>query len=139
LLFYLDVVWFGRWPEPWNFKNDNFRIIYSFPSHISALFLLHTKTDDAILLTTKEETGTFQSALLFTSTISDPSYVTGRAGVWEADDIVKFDIALLDFFPATLFWFPQRTHYFWRVFRFLFMEQKQDYSVTSVKDVEVCF
>jgi hypothetical protein len=26
----------------------------------------------------------------------------GRAGVWEADDIVKFYIALLDFFSATL-------------------------------------
>jgi hypothetical protein len=25
------------------------------------------------------------------------------------------------------------------VFRFLFMEHKQDYSVTSVKDVKVCF
>jgi hypothetical protein len=30
------------------------------------------------------------------------SYMTGRAGVWEADDIVKFYIALLDLFPATL-------------------------------------
>jgi hypothetical protein len=30
------------------------------------------------------------------------SYMTDRAGVWEADDIVKFYIALLDFFPATL-------------------------------------
>jgi hypothetical protein len=30
------------------------------------------------------------------------SYMTGRVGVWEADDIVKFYIALLDFFPATL-------------------------------------
>jgi hypothetical protein len=28
--------------------------------------------------------------------------MTGRAGVWEADDIVKFYIPLLDFFPATL-------------------------------------
>ena len=30
------------------------------------------------------------------------SYMTGRAGVWEADDIVKFYIVILDFFPATL-------------------------------------
>jgi hypothetical protein len=30
------------------------------------------------------------------------SYMTGRAGAWEADDIDKFYIALLDFFPATL-------------------------------------
>ena len=30
------------------------------------------------------------------------SYMTGRAGVWKADDIVQFDIVLLDFFPATL-------------------------------------
>jgi hypothetical protein len=39
--------------KPWNFKTSHFRIIYSFPSRISALFLLHTKTDDAILLTNK--------------------------------------------------------------------------------------
>ena len=43
------------------------------------------------------------------------------------------------FVLSILFWFPQRTHYFWRVFRILFMEHKQDYSVTSVKDVKVCF
>ena len=43
------------------------------------------------------------------------------------------------FVLSILFWFPQCTHYFWRVFRFLFMEHKQDYSVTSVKDVKVCF
>jgi hypothetical protein len=30
------------------------------------------------------------------------SHMTGRAGVWEADDIVQFYIALLDFFQATL-------------------------------------
>jgi hypothetical protein len=30
------------------------------------------------------------------------SYMTGRAGVWDADDIVPFYIALLDFFSATL-------------------------------------
>jgi hypothetical protein len=53
LLFYLDVVWFGRWPEPWNFKTSHFRILYSFPSRISALFLFATETDDAILLSTK--------------------------------------------------------------------------------------
>jgi hypothetical protein len=32
------------------------------------------------------------------------------------------------FILSILFWFPQRTHYFLRVFRFLFMEHKQDYS-----------
>ena len=35
-----------RWPEPWNFKTSHFRILYSFPSSISAPFLLHTKTYD---------------------------------------------------------------------------------------------
>jgi hypothetical protein len=30
------------------------------------------------------------------------SHMAGRAGVWEADDIVQFYIAFLDFFPATL-------------------------------------
>ena len=32
------------------------------------------------------------------------------------------------FVSSILFSFPQRTHYFWRVFRFLFMERKQDYN-----------
>jgi hypothetical protein len=40
-----------RWSEPWNFKTSHFRILYSFPSRISALFLRYTKTYDAILLT----------------------------------------------------------------------------------------
>jgi hypothetical protein len=40
-----------RWSEPWNFKTSHFRILYSFPSRISVLFLLYTKTYDAILLT----------------------------------------------------------------------------------------
>jgi hypothetical protein len=40
-------------------------------------------------------------------------------------------------FSYILFWFPQRTHYFLRVLRFLFMERKQDYNVTSVKNVKV--
>ena len=30
------------------------------------------------------------------------TYMTGRTGSWEADDIAQFYIALLDFFPATL-------------------------------------
>jgi hypothetical protein len=30
------------------------------------------------------------------------SHMTGRAGVWEADDIVQFYIVFLDFFQATL-------------------------------------
>jgi hypothetical protein len=34
-------------------KTNHFRILYSFPSRISAMFLLHTKIDDAILLTAK--------------------------------------------------------------------------------------
>ena len=32
------------------------------------------------------------------------SYMTGRAGVWEADDIVQFYIALLDFFQLLYKW-----------------------------------
>jgi hypothetical protein len=43
------------------------------------------------------------------------------------------------FVLSLLFWFAQRTHYFLRVFRFLFMERKQDYNVTSVKNVKVYF
>jgi hypothetical protein len=37
------------------------------------------------------------------------SYMTGRVGVWEADDIVKFYIALLDFFSS---YFINEVH-FW--------------------------
>jgi hypothetical protein len=36
-----------------DFKTSHFRILYSFPSRISALFLFATETDDAILLATK--------------------------------------------------------------------------------------
>ena len=44
---------------------------------------------------------------------------------------------LFSFYP---FYFDfQCTHYFWRFFRFLFMEHKQDYRVTSLKDAKVCF
>ena len=50
-----------------------------------------------------------------------------------------FIVTVCVFVLSILFLYPQRTHYFWRVFGFLFMEHKQDYSVTSVKDVKVCF
>jgi hypothetical protein len=38
------------------------------------------------------------------------------------------------FVSSILFWFPQHTHYVWRVFRFLFMERTQDYSVVYKYD-----
>jgi hypothetical protein len=43
------------------------------------------------------------------------------------------------FVSSILFWFPQCTHYFWRVFRFLFLERKQDSNLTSVENVQGCF
>jgi 1-acyl-sn-glycerol-3-phosphate acyltransferase len=43
------------------------------------------------------------------------------------------------FVLSILFWFPQCTRYFWRIFRFLFLERKQDSNVTSVKNVQGCF
>jgi hypothetical protein len=36
------------------------------------------------------------------------------------------------FASSILFWFPQRTHYFWRVLRFLFLERKQDSNVKKM-------
>jgi hypothetical protein len=42
------------------------------------------------------------------------------------------------FVSSILIWFPQCTHYFWRVFRFLFLERKQDSNVRSVKNVQGC-
>jgi hypothetical protein len=118
LLFYLDVVWFGRWPEPRNFKTSHFRIIYSFPSRISALlmFFLVLKPQ----CTAKWHVFYIRNRHISVSSFvykydqwPHDSYMTGRAGVWEADDIVKFYIALLEFFPATLLssryvfsWYP---------------------------------
>jgi hypothetical protein len=61
-----------------------------------------------------------------------PIYFRYHMGVLSVVTVCVFVLSIL-------FWFSQRTHYFWRVFRFLFMEHKQDYSVTSVKDVKVCF
>jgi hypothetical protein len=63
------------------------------------------------------------------------SYMTGRVGVTYLMFMnyrrgMCFRVSSI-FVLSILFWFPQRTHYFWRVFRFLFMEHKQDYSVTS--------
>jgi hypothetical protein len=52
--------------EPYNFKTSHFRILYSFPSRISALFLLPTKTDDAIF--NRKEI------------VIHDSYMIGRAG-----------------------------------------------------------
>jgi 1-acyl-sn-glycerol-3-phosphate acyltransferase len=43
------------------------------------------------------------------------------------------------FVSSILFWFPQCMRYFWRVFRFLFLERKQDSNMTSVKNVQGCF
>jgi hypothetical protein len=53
--------------------------------------------------------------------------------------VISINLSRTCFRFIHFFLFPQRTHYFWRVFRFLFMEHKQDYSVASVKDVKVCF
>ena len=43
------------------------------------------------------------------------------------------------FVSSILFWFPQCTRYFLCVFRFLFLERKQDSNVTFVKNVQGCF
>ena len=43
------------------------------------------------------------------------------------------------FVSSILFWFPHCTLYFWRVFRFLFLERKQDSNVTAVKNVQGSF
>ena len=43
------------------------------------------------------------------------------------------------FVSSILIWFPQCTHCFLRVFRFLFLERKPNSHVTSVKNVQGCF
>ena len=86
-----------------------------------------------------QETGTFQSALLFTSTISDHMTVTNLVEIRIPKKFSVCIVTVCVFVSSILFWFPQCTHYFWRIFRFLFLERKQDYNVTSVKNVQGCF
>ena len=96
-----NISWF--WPSTKSYlkkiieclKMTTFKIVFSFDVFFSAETTMHWKV--TCILYKKH---TFQTALLFTCTISDP--MTGRAGFWEADDIVQFYITLLDFFPATL-------------------------------------
>jgi 1-acyl-sn-glycerol-3-phosphate acyltransferase len=60
------------------------------------------------------------------------SILSSPSGFFSSYFINEFRMSCF-FVSSILFWFPQRTHYFWRVLRFLFMERKQDYNVTSVK------
>ena len=82
-----------------------FKIVFTFDVFFSAEFVKPQCTAKWPVFYITWETGTFQSALLFTNTISDPMTVTWQeepVSERQADDIVRFYIALLDFFPATL-------------------------------------
>ena len=54
------------------FENDHFQIVFTFD--VFLVLKPHTLQGDMHFI---KETGTFQSAILFTSTISDPMTVTG--------------------------------------------------------------
>jgi hypothetical protein len=76
--------------QEWLLKQSYVKIVFTFDVFFSA-----ETTCIARWLVFYIRKGTFQSTLW-----PYDSHMTGRAGVWEADDIVKFYIAL--FFPATL-------------------------------------
>ena len=73
------------------FENDHFQNCVYFGRFVSAETTMHCKRHISV--------GSF---VYNYDQWPHDSYMTGRAGVWEADDIVKFYIALLDFLPATL-------------------------------------
>jgi hypothetical protein len=69
---------------------------------IYQIILHQNKITECLKMTTFKIVFTFDVFFSAETTMHCDSYMTGRAGVWEADDIVKFYIALLGFFPATL-------------------------------------
>jgi hypothetical protein len=85
LLFYLDVVWF--------IDGQNHEIL---KPAISGFYIrFHPVYRPWFYFIRKHQSANLRQW-------PHDSHMTGRAGVWEADDIVQFYIALLDFFPATL-------------------------------------
>jgi hypothetical protein len=72
-----------------------FKIVFTLDVFFSAETTMHCK--ETCILYKKQ--AHFSSFVYKYDQWPHDSYMTGRAGVWEA---VKFYIALLDFFPATL-------------------------------------
>ena len=79
-------------------KMTTFKIVFTFDVFFKCCNHMHCKV--TCILYKKQ--AHFSQLFLFTSTISDP--MTGRAGVWEADDMVQFYTALLDFFSSFYKW-----------------------------------
>ena len=76
-----------------------FKIVFTLDVFLSAETTMHCKVTCILY---KKQTHFRQLFVYKYDQWPHDSYMTGRAGVWEADDIVKFYTALLDFFPATL-------------------------------------
>ena len=74
-------------------------MVFTFDVFFSAETTMHCKVTCILY---KKQTHSVSSFVYKYDQWPHDSYMTGRAGVGEADDIVKFYIALLDFFPATL-------------------------------------
>ena len=81
------------------FENDTFKIVFTFDVFFSAET---TCTARWHVFYIRNRHISVSSFVYKYDQWPHDSHMTGRAGVWEADDIVKFYIALLDFFPATL-------------------------------------
>jgi hypothetical protein len=81
------------------FENDHFQNFYFWWGFFSAETTMHAKWHVFYIRNRHISVGSF--VYKYDQWPRD-SYMTGRAGVWEADDIVKFYIAPLDFFLATL-------------------------------------
>ena len=81
------------------FENDHFQNCVYFWRFFSAETTMHCKVTCILY---KKQVHFSQLFCLQVRQWHHDSHMTGRAGVWEADDIVQFYIALLDFIPATL-------------------------------------
>ena len=77
----------------------SFKIVFTLDVFFSAETTMHCKV--TCILYKKQHISVSSFVYKYDQWPHD-SYMTGRSGVWEADDIVKLYIALLDFFPATL-------------------------------------
>ena len=76
-----------------------FKIVFTFDVFLSAETTMHCEVTCILY---KKQAHFSQLCCLQVRQWPHDSCMTGRAGVWEADDIVKFYIAFLDFFSATL-------------------------------------
>ena len=81
-----------------------FKIVFTFDVFLSAETTMHCKVTCILY---KKQVHFSQLFCLQVRQWPHDSYMTGRAGVWEEDDIVQLYIALLDFLALQKVWFSR--------------------------------